>query len=349
MHYLSIEQGPRRGEKIALDASCLVAGREAECALRLPDTFISRRQFLIERDGEKYFLENVSPQNVTLLNDQEEPGRVPLEHDDVIQVGATRIRFCVDPPPAEPEGTEVAGSSWPTQRLRARIEQLAARPGPILFRGEPGSGKKTAARALHAASGRGELVVVDCARPHAIAETGTLYLDRVGALPAESQTKLLALLDAPDLRVLASTTHDFATTYDRELATRLSAVTIELMPLVARKDDIPELARVFLGRHEKTLGPLTLTPAATEKLRAHAWPGNARELREVIARAVIFTDGAEIDAGAIELDPTVAAELGRERLERALAVTGGKHKDAASALRVSRSRLHEHLGRNTLP
>ena len=152
-------------------------------------------------------------------------------------------------------------------------------------------------------------MVVDCARPHAIAETGTLYLDRVGRYPPRARQKLLALLDAPDLRVLASTTHDFATTYDRRLATRLSAVTIELMPLVARKDDIPELARVFLGRHEKTLGPLTLTRGDRSSVPTPG-PAIAASFARVIARAVIFTDGAEIDAGAIELDPTVAAELG---------------------------------------
>lgn len=343
--YLFIEQGPRSGETIVLDVPLVVAGRDPECALRLPDAFISRRQFRVEAEGGAYFLENLAPHNATLLNGDEERGRVPLEDDDVIQVGATRIRFCAGAPEVEAPAKEIVGSSWQTERLRERVRQVAQRSGPALIRGDAGTGKSVVARAIHAASALRDrpLATVVCAAPHRVPEAdGALFLDEVAELSAEGQAKVLALVDA-GVRVLASTSRALDGTFHRDLAERFAACTIDVTPLSARKDDVVDLARSFLARYERALGPLAFTPAALEKLRAHGWPGNVRELRVVVERAVIFSPGAEIDADAVELDPTMSAELGRERVERALAVTNRRHKAAAAALRVSRSVFYEHV------
>jgi DNA-binding NtrC family response regulator len=342
--WLFIEQGPRRGTRHDLDTPRLVVGRDAECGLSLPDAFISRRQFQIEaQEGSRlrratYFLENLAPQNVTLVNGEEEPGRFPLEHDDLIQVGATRIRFRHEAP-ADATIPRVVGSSWQTERLREQIVKMAAQNGPVLVRGDHGTGKRLVARAIHAASAHPEWAFV-ALHSGAAGSFGegprTIYFEEVGDLPAEAQARLLALLGESNARVIAGTSRELDSTFHHELAKRLSANKIELAPLCARKDDIADVARFLLGSH-------LLTTGAVEELRAHLWPGNVHELRAVLERAVIFSTGAEIDADAIDVDPTIAGELGRERIERALEVTKGKHRAAAAALKVSRSRFYEQL------
>jgi DNA-binding NtrC family response regulator len=342
--WLFIEQGPRRGTRHDLDTPRLVVGRDAECGLCLPDTFISRRQFQIDaQEGTRlrratYFLENLAPQNVTLVNGAEEPGRFPLEHDDLIQVGATRLRFRHEAP-ADATIPKVVGSSWQTERLREQIVKMAAQSAPVLVRGDHGTGKRLVARAIHAASAHPEwaFLAVHSGAARSFGEgPRTIYFEEVGGLPAEGQAKLLALLVESNVRVVAGTSRELDSTFDHELAKRLSANKIELAPLCARKDDIADVARFLLGSH-------SLTPAALEKLRAHLWPGNVHELRAVLDRAVIFSDGTEIDADAVEVDPTIAFDCPRERIARALEVTKGKHRAAAAALKVSRSRFYEQL------
>jgi DNA-binding NtrC family response regulator len=345
--WLFIEQGPRRGTRHDLDTPRLVVGRDAECGLCLPDTFISRKQFQIEaQDGSRirrptYFLENLAPQNVTLVNGQEEPARFPLEHDDLIQVGATRLRFRHEAP-ADATIPTVVGSSWQTERLREQIVKMGAQDAPVLVRGDHGTGKRLVARAIHAASAHPEwpFVAVHAGAARSFGEgPRTIYFEEVGELPAEGQAKLVALMGESNVRVIAGTSRELDSTFDHELAKRLSASKIELAPLCARKDDIADVARFLLGSHP-------LTPDAVEKLRAQPWPGNVHELRAVLERALIFSTGAEIDADAIDVDPTVAGELARERIDRALEVTRGKHRAAAAALSVSRSRFYEQLTRS---
>ena len=345
--WLFIEQGPRRGTRHDLDTPRLLVGRDPECGLSLPDSFISRRQFQIDmQDASRtrratYFLENLSPQNITLVNGDEEPGRFPLEHDDLVQVGTTRLRFRHEAP-ADATIPKVIGSSWQTERLREQIAKMGADDAPVLVRGDHGTGKRLAARAIHASTAHPE-------RPFVALHSGaarsfgdgprTVYFEEVGELPAEGQAKLLALLDETDVRVIAGTTRDLESTFDRELAKRLSANRIELAPLCARKDDIADIARFFLAEH-------LLAAGAVAKLRAHLWPGNIHELRAVVDRALNLGARKEIDADAIDVEPTITGELGRERIARALDVTKGKHRAAAAALKISRSRFYEQLTRS---
>lgn len=351
--WLFIEQGPRRGTRHDLDAPVLVVGRDPECGLCLPDTFISRRQFQIEKKpklrGATYFLENLAPQNVTLLNEEEEPGRIPLEHLDLIQVGATRLRFRHEAGGADITIPKIVGSSWQTERLRQQVVKMAAQDGPVLVRGDSGTGKLLVARAIHAASAHPErpFVVVHSGASQAFAEgPRTVYFEDVGELPAEGQARLFGLFSAPDVRVIAGTTRELPATFGHETARRLSMNTIELVPLCVRKDDIAAIASFLLAAHDPALGALTLSAAANEKLRAHTWPGNVHELRAVLERAVVFSEGTEIDADAVDVDPTIAGEIAKERIARALMVAKGKHRAAASALKLSRSRFYERLTRN---
>jgi DNA-binding NtrC family response regulator len=149
------------------------------------------------------------------------------------------------------------------------------------------------------------------------AHRGTLVLDEIGELPLELQAKLLRVLEtgrlrrvggtgdvAVDVRLIAVTWRDLRREILRggfraDLFHRLSAFELTLPPLRARTADIPLLVEGFLRELSPTPAR-TFEPAALERLMAHPWPGNIRELRNVVTRAVIL-GGEPIDVGALEL------------------------------------------------
>jgi NtrC-family two-component system response regulator AlgB len=146
------------------------------------------------------------------------------------------------------------------------------------------------------------------------AGNGTLFLDEVGDLPRESQGKLLRLLEEheyvrvgdtdarrSDARVIAATHRDLksaaaAGTFREDLFYRLNVVTATLPPLRERREDLADLAGGILAdlgaQHRR--GPLTLTPASLAALRGYNWPGNLRELVNVLERAAILAEGTDI-------------------------------------------------------
>ncbi len=161
-----------------------------------------------------------------------------------------------------------------------------------------------------------------------MAAGGTLFLDEITELPQRSQAKLLKFLDtmrfrrvggereiAVDLRVVAATNQDVkeavaAGRFREDLYHRLAVFWLTIPPLQERREDIQDLAlsfaRFFAGRVKKRLSGIT--PAALSALASYDYPGNVRELRNIIERAVILSDGPEIDAGDIVLQ-----ERGRGR------------------------------------
>jgi NtrC-family two-component system response regulator AlgB len=150
----------------------------------------------------------------------------------------------------------------------------------------------------------------------AAADGGTLFLDEVGELPAEIQAKLLRLLQErcyervgetrthrADIRVLAATNRDLrqlvaAGTFREDLYYRMNVITLEMPPLRSRPEDIVPSAQHFLQLVSRNLGVprRDLTLPAREALVAHSWPGNLRELRNVIERAAILCDRQLLDA-----------------------------------------------------
>jgi PAS domain S-box-containing protein len=144
-----------------------------------------------------------------------------------------------------------------------------------------------------------------------LADGGTLFLDEVGEIPVELQGKLLRVLQesefervgddvtrSVDVRVIAATNRDLEQlivdgVFREDLFYRLSVFPVEVPPLRERGDDIVQLAQHFLEQTCKDFGreTLTLTRAQTANLRAYDWPGNIRELKNVIERAVILSQG----------------------------------------------------------
>jgi DNA-binding NtrC family response regulator len=147
-----------------------------------------------------------------------------------------------------------------------------------------------------------------------LAQGGTLFLDEIGTLTAGVQSKLLRALEtrevervggrrpiAVDFRLVSATNESLedrisAGTFREDLFYRINAVVVRIPPLRERAEDVPLLADHFLrrlaARHGR--GPKTLSPAVVERLKAHPWRGNVRELRHAIETLVLFSDGPEI-------------------------------------------------------
>jgi DNA-binding NtrC family response regulator len=206
---------------------------------------------------------------------------------------------------------------------------------------------------------------------------GSVFLDEIGELPASTQVKLLRVLEqreilrvgalrplALDVRFIAATHRDLETAiaagrFREDLYFRLAGVTLSVPPLRERRDEIEPLVQHFAARAAAALGRPTprVTPAALALLRTYRWPGNIRELRNVIDRATLLCDG-EIDVRHLPDDrmtrPAAAApsesagldgvrdqarELERQAIELALAKTGGNQTAAARLLGISRRAL----------
>ncbi len=213
-----------------------------------------------------------------------------------------------------------------------------------------------------------------------LADGGTLFLDEIANMPMTQQARLLRVLQTGeltpvgssrqrrvDVRVIAATNADIARTaaegrFREDLLYRLNTVELRLPPLRERREDIPELAAVFLARGAARAGapgapgapgPRRFSAAAVEALLAHPWPGNVRELEHVVERASLLARGDEITIDDLMLRPRTAVaprleemtleEVERYLIERALAAQGGNVSEAARVLGLSRSALYRRL------
>lgn len=230
------------------------------------------------------------------------------------------------------------------------------------------------------------------------ADGSTLFLDEVGDLPLSSQAKLLRVLDTGevqrigavrptrvDVRVISATNRDLQSLivqgrFRSDLYYRLNGMTIAIPPLRERREDIVHLSATF-ARELSQGEPPRFTPRALERLRAHPWHGNVRELRTVVHRALLLARGGEIDVGHLVLDvpppattaqperselggfdaaesPTAAVaarlqseldERERRKIREALERCGGSQKGAAELLGISRRTLINRLERLEMP
>ena len=216
-----------------------------------------------------------------------------------------------------------------------------------------------------------------------LAHGGTLFLDEVGDMPLELQAKLLRALEqrevmpvggareqAVDVRVVSATNVDLEAAMQegrlrQDLYYRLAGFLVEVPPLRARQEDIPLLAQHFLGLFEQETGRrTTLDAAAVERLKEQAFPGNVRELKNVIERAVLESRGGTIgpehlhflqvrpapavaSAAAAQALPDFEVEE-REAVRQALLETGGNVAAAARRLNMHRSRFYRPIERYEL-
>jgi len=235
---------------------------------------------------------------------------------------------------------EIVGSSGILARALGNVMRVAPTDATVLITGESGTGKELIARAIHKRSRRSEkpFIRVNCAAipPSLIASElfgyekgaftgavqrhlgrfemangGTIFLDEIGDIPAETQIALLRVLQEHefervggthpipiDVRVLAATNLDLRAAvatgkFRRDLYYRLNVFPVEVPSLRERIEDIPALANHFIARHAKKVGKRIrcIDRQAIDRLQEHDWPGNIRELQNIVERAVILCDG----------------------------------------------------------
>jgi two-component system nitrogen regulation response regulator NtrX len=305
-----------------------------------------------------------------------------------------------------PEHTLIGSSETMTQ-VRELIQRIAATDARVLITGESGTGKELVAAALHAASPRSEapfIRVNSAAIPRELIESemfghekgafsgasalrrgrfelahgGTLFLDEIGDLSADSQAKLLRVLESGefervggerpikvDVRVLAATNRDLqqeieAGRFREDLYHRLNVIPIVLPPLRERSNDIPELIQHFMERwHQQTGRAMPrMETGAVSLLRAYPWPGNVRELANFCERVAILHEGRPVNADTIarmlpgdQLTPPgeslsdMLDEAERRLILRALAHCNGNIADAAKQLKTDRANLYRRMRR----
>jgi DNA-binding NtrC family response regulator len=210
-----------------------------------------------------------------------------------------------------------------------------------------------------------------------VAEGGTFFLDEVGEMQPATQVKLLRALQEReiipvggtkpikiDVRLVAATNADLERNvregrFRTDLFYRLNVIPVHLPTLRQRVDDIPILANHFLRRFLGPNGPKRLTKAAMETLAKYSWPGNVRELENIMERAVILSDGDDIDVGdlpekvvrgesersklVIDRPDLTLEELEREYILRVLQYTGWQKKRASEILGINASTLYRKL------
>jgi formate hydrogenlyase transcriptional activator len=247
---------------------------------------------------------------------------------------------------------EIVGSSEALRLVLRQVSKVAPMDSTVLILGETGTGKELIARAIHNRSKRSSraFIRVNCAAiPASLiaselfghekgsftgalqrrlgrfesADGGTIFLDEVGELPAETQVALLRVLQereferiggnqtiSIDVRVLAATNRDLSAavaegTFRRDLFYRLNVFPIRLPALRERVDDIQLLVEYLIDRYAQKAGKKirNITKDTLALFQSYEWPGNIRELQNVIERAVILCDGETLSVDEAWLTP----------------------------------------------
>lgn len=245
---------------------------------------------------------------------------------------------------------DIIGDSPALARVLAQVEVVAPTDSTVLILGETGTGKELIARAVHRLSGRSDrtFVKLNCAAiptglleselfghergaftgaisqklgRFELADGGTIFLDEVGEIPLELQSKLLRVLQEQEferlggtrtmkvnVRLIAATNRDLAALVERQafrsdLYYRINVFPVTLPPLRERREDIPMLARYFTQHYATRMKKAieSISGTTMEALTRYRWPGNIRELENLIERAVILTQGRELHVPIAEL------------------------------------------------
>lgn len=323
-------------------------------------------------------------------------GLAGVRRDDSIQ------RIATPPIPLPPDPPTVVA---PVERLYHDAAKVAASDISVLISGESGTGKEVLARFIHAASHRADrpLATLNCAalprdlleaelfgveegvatgvtkRPGKFeaAHEGTLFLDEIGDMAAETQARILRVLQEgevyrlggreprpADVRIISATNKNVdalmaAGAFRRDLFHRIADWQVTVPPLCRRQADIANLAAHFLFEETGRRGvhAAGISRGAIETLERYPWPGNIRQLQREMARAALFLGADELletrhlqeairesdaprSAGSLRetLEATERAEI-----ERALAETTGDTKEASRRLGMSRSTLYRRM------
>jgi PAS domain S-box-containing protein len=297
----------------------------------------------------------------------------------------------------------IVGNSPALKHMLAQVEAVAMTPANVLVLGESGVGKELVARAIHSRSPRADapLVKVNCASipqelfeseffghvrgaftgahrdrvgRFQLADGGTIFLDEIGEIPLELQSKLLRVLQesefervgdditrSVDVRVIAATNRNLeelivAGDFREDLFYRISVFPIEVPPLRKRREDILQLAQHFLEHTCNEFGRklLKFNRNQARAISAYDWPGNIRELKNVIERAVILSKGSVLRLELSLPDRTESGEHSAITAPDGIEVLTEKQmrelqkQNLVAALKQSKWRVSGELGAATL-
>jgi len=284
----------------------------------------------------------------------------PFDVDHAVELVRRAIeesRRQVESVPADAQAPEILGQAPAMQEVFRAIGRLAQSHATVMITGESGTGKELVARALHRHSPRGArafIAINTAAIPKELleselfghergsftgaqnmrrgrfeqAEGGSLFLDEIGDMPADLQTRLLRVLSdgqfyrvgghtpiEANVRVIAATHQDLEARVKQglfrdDLYHRLNVIRLRLPALRERRDDIPMLARHFLAKSARDLNVdgKRLTDAALQFLMAQDWAGNVRQLENVCHWVTVMAPGQVVDVN--DLPPEVRGEAG---------------------------------------
>jgi formate hydrogenlyase transcriptional activator len=270
---------------------------------------------------------------------------------------------------------QIVGNSASLRRVLKRVETVAPTDSTVLIYGETGTGKELVARAIHDLSPRRAkaFVKLNCAAiPTGLLESelfghekgaftgavaqrigrfevangGTIFLDEIGEIPLELQTKLLRVLQEreferlgssrtlrTDARLIAATNRDLETMvseqkFRSDLFFRLNVFPVHVPPLRERHEDIALLVRHFAQQFSRRMNKVieTIPSATMDALNRYQWPGNIRELQNVIERAVIISTGPELSLDIADLKFPKASPS-QERADTPNSKTNGALRD----------------------
>ena len=344
---IEVLKGADRKLRKDFDLDRIVIGTHERCDLCLSEATVSRQHCEIVLVGDGYAIRDLESTNGTFLGDARVK-EVVIDRETRLRVGDATLRLLPTgetvelPLSVHTSFGPLVGASPAMRRLFESLRKIAPSDATVLVTGESGTGKEVTARAIHEGStrARGPFVVVDCGSLPAnlieselfghlrgaftgavkdrtgafeAASGGTIFLDEIGELPLELQTRLLGVLErrtvtplggtdprAVDVRVVAATNRDLRRqinlgAFREDLFFRLAVVTVEMPALRHRREDIRLYVEKFLDELGAR-GTFTLDGDTIARLEAQSWPGNVRELRNLVARAAALGDEAIPDA-----------------------------------------------------
>jgi DNA-binding NtrC family response regulator len=312
------------------------------------------------------------------------------------------------------EFANIIGSSPAMQHVFALMKRIVKTDSTVLIAGESGTGKELVAKAIHFNGGRRDkpFIAVHCgAIPENLLESelfgyvkgaftgamrdkigkfeaahgGTIFLDEIGTMPMQLQTKLLRVLQEEevervgstrpvkiDVRIISATNLDLAEevkkgTFREDLFYRLNVIPLQLPPLRERVEDILPLAKHFLAKYCKEMQRrnMSLANDTLEALESYQWPGNVRELENVMERVAALTEDNTVtvqdlphnirEEGLTRLTGKgvdlvkVLAEIERGMIRDALVLSDGVKARAAALLNLNRTTLVEKMRRLGMP
>jgi formate hydrogenlyase transcriptional activator len=301
------------------------------------------------------------------------------------------------------EHKDIVGKSAAIKNVLVQAGQVSGTDSTVLLLGETGTGKELLARSIHRLSRRKDraLVTVNCASlpptlieselfgrergaytdaltrmagRFELADESTLFLDEIGELPLEVQSKLLRVLEEgrferlgstktlkADVRIIAATNRDLERAvkegrFRQDLYYRLNVFPIQIPPLRERQEDIPLLVWTFVREFEKKIGKRIdrIATKSMESMQRYAWPGNVRELKNVIEHGIIVSTGKTLTVSlpradssraivASDLDSVVRAHILNVLMESRWRIGG--EGGAAEILGMKRTTLHSLMKR----